>query len=100
MAGTRSSARLSQGSSPQSAKSTGGTKRKAEDSSPTSTKSKRGRPSKEQKTLEETLQGNDDGNENVDVEIKDIDANGEGKVQIWVCGVQNVLTGIRYCATW
>lgn len=82
MAGTRSSARLSQNSSPQSAKGTGGTKRKAEDSSPTSTKSKRGRPSKGQQTLEETVQGTDEGKDNADVEIKDADANGEGELQI------------------
>jgi hypothetical protein len=85
MAGTRSSARLN--SSPQSEKSSGGTKRKAEDSSPAgSNKSKRGRPSKdtkEQKTLEETLPTADDKNENEDVEIKDAeveaDANGNGE---------------------
>ena len=64
MAGTRSLARLSQGSSPQSAKSSGGTKRKADDSSPSSGKAKRGRPSKEQKTLEETMSTTDNDNTN------------------------------------
>lgn len=62
MAGTRSSARhAAQNSSPPSAKSTNGTKRKADDASPTAnTKAKRGRPSKAQKTLEETMPGADD----------------------------------------
>lgn len=59
MAGTRSSARQAaqNSSSPQSAKASNGTKRKADDaSSPTAnSKSKRGRPSKAQATLEETM---------------------------------------------
>ena len=54
MAGTRSSARLS--SSPQDTKDSAGTKRKAdEQTSPSGNKAKRGRPSKDQKTLEETI---------------------------------------------
>lgn len=77
MAGTRLSTR--QNSSPQSEKSTGGTKRKAEDTSPTTTKSKRGRPSKEQKTLEETIGAAEPKDENQDVVIKDAEANGEGQ---------------------
>ena len=60
MPGTRSSARKAEknaNSSPPSAKSTGSssTKRKAEELTPTGNKSKRGRPSKEQKTLEESM---------------------------------------------
>lgn len=60
MAGTRSSSRLSgqngnnNNSSPQSEKSASGTKRKADDATP-SGKAKRGRPAKDQKTLEETI---------------------------------------------
>ena len=57
MAGTRSSARLNS-SSPQTANDAAGTKRKADESSPSGNKAKRGRPSKEQKTLEETISGN------------------------------------------
>ena len=77
MAGTRSSTRQND-SSPQSEKSTGGTKRKAEDSSPSSTKAKRGRPSKEQKTLEETV-GTDNAVDEVDEsKAENGDANGEG----------------------
>lgn len=76
MAGTRSSARLN--SSPQSENSAAGTKRKAEDSTPTK-KSKRGRPSKDQKTLEETVSATDDHTETNggDVEDEGIDVNGE-----------------------
>ncbi|KAK5115774.1 hypothetical protein LTR62_000863 [Meristemomyces frigidus] len=87
MAGPRRSARTSgqaTSSSPPSAKSNAGTKRKADDSSPaiTETKKKRGRPSnasKQQKTLEETMpdvdgdQHGTNGNENghdEDVEMK------------------------------
>ena len=62
MAGTRSSARQSaqsnNSSSPQSAKASNGTKRKADDAttSPSAnSKAKRGRPSKGQATLEETM---------------------------------------------
>ncbi|KAK0249556.1 hypothetical protein B0A54_15944 [Friedmanniomyces endolithicus] len=74
MAGTRRSARQAgTESSPPSAKSTNGTKRKAEESSPaTASKSKRGRPSKaakEQKTLEETMPATDDTEEQQDVEM-------------------------------
>lgn len=58
MAGSRSSARLNS-SSPQTAKDTAGTKRKADGSSPSGNKAKRGRPSKDQKTLEETISGAD-----------------------------------------
>ena len=58
MAGTRQSARLNS-SSPQAAKDTAGTKRKADESSPSGNKAKRGRPSKDQKTLEETISGAD-----------------------------------------
>jgi hypothetical protein len=54
MAGTRSSQRLNS-SSPQATKDSAGIKRKAEDASPSSNKAKRGRPSREQKTLEETM---------------------------------------------
>lgn len=79
MAGTRSSARLN--SSPQSEKSTGGTKRKADDSSPSSTKTKRGRPSKEQKTLEETIAPTKDENDTKDEEMKDGAADGAGEGQ-------------------
>ena len=92
MAGTRRSARQAgTESSPPSAKSTNGTKRKAEESSPaTASKPKRGRPSKaakEQKTLEETMPTTDDTEEQPDVEmsqpanesdVKD-DGNGEFK---------------------
>lgn len=86
MAGTRSSARLN--SSPASENTSGGTKRKAEDNeSPSSNKSKRGRPSKEQKTLDETLPIANNKSENGDVAIKgteansdvDTEANGHGK---------------------
>ena len=76
MAGTRSSARLN--SSPQSANSAAGTKRKADDSTPTK-QSKRGRPSKEQKTLEETLPDTDDRAEpqgDEEVEDEGVDVNG------------------------
>jgi len=90
MAGTRSSARKAAGSnsSPPSANSTNGTKRKADTSSPATNKSKRGRPSKaskEQKTLEETMPDAEpkDGD---DVEMKpaeqpaaSTEADGEGK---------------------
>ena len=76
MAGTRSSARLN--SSPQSANSASGTKRKADDTTPTS-KAKRGRPSKEQKTLEETLAGAEDDTETKDVEIEDADADADAE---------------------
>lgn len=76
MAGTRSSARLN--SSPQSENSTTGTKRKADDSSPTA-KSKRGRPSKEQKTLEETVPAADDKTETNDVEVEDEGVDVKGK---------------------
>lgn len=59
MAGTRSSARQAaqNSSSPQSAKASNGTKRKADDAtSPTAnSKAKRGRASKAQATLEETM---------------------------------------------
>lgn len=56
MAGTRSSTRQNNDSSPSNKSETAGTKRKAEDTSPSSAK-KRSRPSKEQKTLEETVSG-------------------------------------------
>lgn len=56
MAGTRSSTRQNSESSPASKTESAGTKRKAEDTSPSSAK-KRGRPSKEQKTIEETVSG-------------------------------------------
>ncbi|TKA77769.1 hypothetical protein B0A55_04686 [Friedmanniomyces simplex] len=74
MAGTRRSARQARtSSSPPSAKSTNGTKRKADESSPaTASKPKRGRPSKaskEQKTLEETMPGNDESKDQQDVEM-------------------------------
>lgn len=85
MAGTRSSARLS-GSSPQSAKSTNGTKRKADDSSPSGTKAKRGRPSKaakEQKTLEETIStvpgANAEAKDAQDTEMADAEGGGKGE---------------------
>ena len=58
MAGTRQSARLNS-SSPQAAKDTAGTKRKADESNPGGNKAKRGRPSTDQKTLEETISGAD-----------------------------------------
>lgn len=57
MAGTRSSTRQNNDSSPSNKSDSAGTKRKAEDTSPSSAK-KRGRPSKaakEQKTIEETV---------------------------------------------
>lgn len=78
MAGTRSSARLS--SSPQSANSAAGTKRKAEDVTP-SKKAKRGRPSGEQKTLEETIDPKDENAETNGNEVEDegIDVN-DGKL--------------------
>lgn len=82
MAGTRSSARKGQDSSPPSTQSNGGTKRKAEETSPTRTKSKRGRPSKaakEQKTLEQTMPTTDEKDESKDVEIEDAPTNGGGK---------------------
>lgn len=63
MAGTRSSTRQANGSSPASKNEAAGTKRKADETSPSSAK-KRGRPSKaskEQKTLEETVPGADEG---------------------------------------
>lgn len=84
MAGTRSSARLN--SSPQSEKSTSGTKRKADDSSPSSTKTKRGRPSKEQKTLEETMAPTKDENGTKGEEMKDgaVDGAGEGQPRLLV----------------
>ncbi|KAK0317556.1 hypothetical protein LTR82_011325 [Friedmanniomyces endolithicus] len=74
MAGTRRSARQAgTESSPPSAKSTNGTKRKAEESSPaTASKPKRGRSSKaakEQKTLEETMPTSNDTEEQPDVEM-------------------------------
>ena len=86
MAGTRSSARLSnQGSSPPSGKGSGGaTKRKADDTSSSTPTRKRGRPSKaskQQKTLEETLPDADkqDG-ERDEEEMKDAEAStGEGE---------------------
>lgn len=59
MAGTRSSTRQANDSSPASKSDSAGTKRKAEETSPSSAK-KRGHPSKaskEQKTLEETVPG-------------------------------------------
>jgi len=68
MTGTRSSARQAaqNSSSPQSAKASNGTKRKADDAtSPTAnSKAKRGRPSKGQATLEETMPdaGNEENN--------------------------------------
>ena len=75
MAGTRSSERVK--SSPQSENGATGTKRKADDTSPSGGKSKRGRPSKEQKTLEESMPTADDQAETKDVEVKDAEANGE-----------------------
>ncbi|GAB7348356.1 hypothetical protein MBLNU459_g6798t1 [Dothideomycetes sp. NU459] len=82
MPGTRSSARIADGSSPASEKTeqtqaAKGTKRKA-DSSPASAKSKRGRKDteKDQKTLEETLGQDDDQPE--DIEMKDAASAGEG----------------------
>jgi hypothetical protein len=63
MAGTRSSQRLNS-SSPQAIKESAGTKRKADDTSPSGNKAKRGRPSKEQKTLEETMPTGDAEEEN------------------------------------
>lgn len=89
MAGTRSSARLN--SSPASEKTPSGTKRKAEDNdSPSSNKSKRGRPSKDQRTLEETISAADDKNETADTAIADAEAkvaiqpeaNGHGKLPV------------------
>jgi hypothetical protein len=75
MAGTRSSARLSQ-TSPQSAKSDSGTKRKADDSSPS------GKKAKQQKTLEETLPAADTEKDTAE-ETKEItDANGNGEHQL------------------
>lgn len=65
MAGTRSSTRQNNDSSPSNTSESAGTKRKAEDTSPSSTK-KRGRPSKaakEQKTLEETIPGANEAQE-------------------------------------
>ena len=86
MAGTRSSARQAaqNSSSPPSAKSSGGTKRKADASSPASaTKSKRGRPSKaskEQKTLEETMpQSEEQGNTEMKQAEAETDGGAEGK---------------------
>lgn len=84
MAGTRSSQRLNASSSPQSAKSEGGTKRKADDSSPAGNKSKRGRPSKaakQQKTIEQTLPASDNDNDNINVQSNESGANGEGMIQ-------------------
>ncbi|KAK5705522.1 hypothetical protein LTR97_002641 [Elasticomyces elasticus] len=88
MAGTRRSARnAGTSSSPPSASSTNGTKRKADDASPaTASKPKRGRPSKaskEQKTLEETMPAVDDSTEQQDVEMTETKpesgANGEAE---------------------
>ncbi|KAK5119500.1 hypothetical protein LTR85_007600 [Meristemomyces frigidus] len=89
MAGTRSSARQAAqtSSSPPSAKSNGGTKRKADTSSPAATtKSKRGRPSKaskEQKTIEETMPETEESKQQDETEMKqdESEANGgaEGK---------------------
>ena len=84
MAGaTRQSARLSQNgnnSSPPSAKSTsGGTKRKAAGDDTTPTKAKRGRPSKEQKTIEETMPSNEDEEKVDDAEMEDVGGEGEGE---------------------
>lgn len=70
MAGTRSSTRQNNDSSPANKSDSAGTKRKAEETSPSSAK-KRGRPSKaakEQKTLEETVSNGADS--------KDVHANG------------------------
>ena len=96
--GTRSSARLSANSSPQSAENNSGTKRKAEDS-PTSSKSKRDRPSKaskEQKTIEETMTAADDDNDTIDVQAKDNGANGEGEFHYSFQIGPGLLTRIRY----
>ncbi|KAK3691926.1 hypothetical protein LTR37_018357 [Vermiconidia calcicola] len=76
MAGTRSSMRQNQNSSPQSEKSADGNKRKAEDSSPAGTKAKRGRPSKQQKTLEETIAPTDETNTAEYAEVPDVEADG------------------------
>ena len=83
MPGTRSSARLNASSSPQSAESSSGTKRKADESSPSGNKSKRGRPSKaateaDQKMLEEFMPSDANKEETKDTEEAE-DANGEGE---------------------
>ena len=75
MAGTRSSARLSQ-SSPESAKTDSGTKRKADDSSPS------GKKAKQQKTLEETLPAADTKQDTVEEHAETTNANGNGKRQL------------------
>ena len=87
MAGTRSSARLAgnSNSSPPSAKSDGGNKRKAE-SSPASNKSKRGKKgAKDQKTLEETMPDAEaqvdeaEKDQPEDIEMKEAANGGEGE---------------------
>ena len=74
MAGTRSSARLSQ-SSPQSEKADSGTKRKADDSSPS------GKKAKQQKTLEETLPTADTEKDAAEEQAEVVEANAGGKCQ-------------------
>lgn len=82
MAGTRSSTRQNNDSSP--ATNSNGIKRKAEESSQSSAK-KRGRPSKEQPTLEETVNGGDESKNvhengsNHLTEMEDVEPERDGK---------------------
>lgn len=69
MAGTRSSARVANGSSPATEN---GTKRKADDSSPSSSAKKGRKGEKEQKTIEETMStDNQETGKYHDTEMKD-----------------------------
>lgn len=94
MAGTRSSTRQND-SSPASKSDSAGTKRKAEETSPSSAKKRPSKAAKEQKTLEQTISGADEGKndegKNVhengsnhlnDMEDVEPERNGEGEM-IW-----------------
>ena len=86
MAGTRSSTRQNNDSSPSSKSDSAGTKRKAEETSPSSAK-KRGRPAKEQKTLEETVPGAEvrENGSNHLTEMEDVEPerNGDGELSTY-----------------
>lgn len=80
MAGTRSSSRIAANSSSPQSSHNSNNKRKA-DSSPASTKSKKGKKTdaKEQKTLEETMPGNEaEQDQPQDIEMKEASNGGEG----------------------
>lgn len=98
MAGTRQSARLNS-SSPQTSKDTAGTKRKAEESSPSGNKAKRGRPSKEQKTLEETIATADanqeEGAKDATEEVADVSAESKCLMFVFHAWIQLICQRIQ-----